>query len=38
MARDITDACESGYSKNNTVNGEMRDPIGFSVVVSRFTC
>lgn len=38
MARDITDACGSGSSRNNRVNGEMRDPRGFSVIVSRFIC
>ena len=37
MARDITDACGSS-KKHNRVNGEMRDPRGFSVIVSRFIC
>lgn len=38
MARDITDACGSGSDKNNRVSGEMRDPMGFSVVISSFNC
>lgn len=38
MARDITDACGSGSDKHSRVNGEMRDPRGFLVIISRSTC
>ena len=37
MAQDIANACGAGKNRNR-VNGEMRDPRGFLVIVGRFMC